>query len=327
MKVGIFIGRGLTPRDYNPALRDDDTTLPMSYAFGKANEGAVFYYSPDEAAELAQMYQRQGIGFVPWGIGRGATVSAADTEGHEAGQLAAAVEGCYMLDLEPYPAQYWAGVPGAATAFCNSYKAAVEAAGKRPVLWLTVDARNPGINLDEWRAFEDVLDIRYWPQAYGPEFYPATYPDFSVMLHGLLDACNPLLNAGIEKSRIWPVLSTYSVRAGMNGQSEYVGPLDGDVLTKAIQQVHDFAFPGVALFRRGTLSNELADAINAMPDPWASTQEPPQEPPPSEPTLQQLAQRLNSDLTGMQNDIAARLNNIRDTAAAIVQRAANQGVN
>lgn len=266
-KYGIWTARGLD--DYgSPYIEDDDTKIPMSFAFGKIGDSGNMYYDAASMKRYAQIYTDQGIGYIGWYVGRGFSPDDAYHEGWNVGLLAAAHQGCAILDLEPYPAQYWQGISGTPRAFTRGF---IDAGGVE--LHLCPDARNSGINLDEWELCRNEfpqLHIRYLPQAYWTEFRQD-------MERGIHAAIDPLLNAGIPKEIIWPVLPTYYVDGPIQSPSYH--PMLGADLEASIRFVAGLGHPGVSFWRRGFISREAADHILAMDDPFA----PPAPPPPPGP--------------------------------------------
>lgn len=256
MKTGIFVWT--VANDYGARIPDKDLGGVMDPAIFKVNDGLNQMQSVNSAVALAKLYRDQGIDFMPWGVARGFSLAIARAEGLLAGQYAAATGSPYVLDLEPYPDYYWQGISGTPRAFCQGYE---ESAPSMP-LRLTVDARNVGINLEEWVA-EPVVGI-FHPQAY--------YTDFGShdMGIGIMSAINPLLAAGVSKSRIYPVLPVYQASTGNPSTS----PKE---LALAITFVAGQGFLGFALWRRGLMSPDQVAMLQLLPDPFPP---PPFIPPP-----------------------------------------------
>lgn len=251
-KPGIFIWS--IENDYTQGrIPVDDTLGAMGVALFKAHDGLEFeIYSPDQIRSLAEnVYRPQNIDMHPWGVARGWYAGWAYNEGRLAGEYAAATGRAYILDLEPYPEDYWQGVPGTPRAFCQGYSETSN--GLR--LRLCPDARNIGINLEEW-VVEPIVDI-WHPQAYYTAF--ATH-DFRV---GIMQAITPLLNAGVPKDKIYPVLPLWYATTGEP-------PIVPDELETVLRWVAREGFPGVAYWRRGLMDNKLVERLLAMDDPFSS---------------------------------------------------------
>lgn len=253
MKLGQFVWT--IANDYGARIPDDDTKQAMSFAFFKVHDGLEWQnYSPEGTNHyFADVYGPQGIGFVPWGVARGWNIDVAREEGRLAGRHAAACQGVYILDLEPYPEDYWQGIPGTPTAFVEGF---LEAGGNE--LWICPDARNTGINLEEWVRHPVVT--RWWPQAYYTAFQQP-------MVRGINAAIAPLLNAGIPRERIWPVLPTYYATEGEPS-------IDAGELIEAIRYVASEGYPGAALWRRGLISPGQVTAMLETADPFSPGQLP-----------------------------------------------------
>lgn len=276
MKLGIWVWN--TRNDYNTGIiENDDTKLPMSFAFSKIGDTRNWYYDPQGVADLARIYTDQGIGQIPWYVGRGFNLDSAYYEGWDFGQRVAAFQGCGILDLEPYPNEYWQGVPGTPTNFVRGFE---DCGGTE--LHLSPDARNHGINLDEWeqlRRDKPHLHIRYLPQAYWTEFRQD-------MERGISAAIQPLINAGVPPEAIWPVLPTYYVTGPLS--NPIYTPMNPDDMERQLRLVADAGAPGASLWRRGFLSRETADRILAMPDIFNPAPPPPPPEPEHPPTVPPL---------------------------------------
>lgn len=256
MKTGVFVW---TPKaDYTEGrIPIDDSLGAMSVVLFKVNDGLEYQpYSPEDSAVWANnVYRPQGIDFLPWGVARGWSLDIAREEGNLAGRHAAAAGSEYILDLEPYPEDYWQGIPGTPRAFCDGY--AEMSNGIR--LRLCPDARNVGINLGEWVA-EPIVGI-WHPQAY----YTAFRQTIEV---GIARACGPLLAAGVLRSHIYPVLPLWLDQPGE--PSIPADQIERDLLYLAAQ-----GFPGSCYWRRGVMSAQQVERLLAMTDPFAPTPSPP----------------------------------------------------
>lgn len=266
MKTGIWIGS--VADDYtNGRIAIDDTLGAMSVAMFKVSDGLNEFYTPEDSAIWANgVYRPQGIDFMPQGNGRGFSLAEARQEGLNAGRHAAATGSEFILDLEPDPKYYWQGIPGTPHAFCQGY----EAASSGIKLRLNTDARNPGINLSEW-ALEPIVGVWHTQE------YAATFGES----HELWEerGIGPLLNLGVPKSRIYPMLSNYMAGDGYPS-------MPPDALEASIRYYAERGYPGICLFRRMTMDGKQVERLLAMPDPWASTTPPqPPQPPPIDPLL------------------------------------------
>lgn len=256
MKTGIWIGS--IQADYTEGrIPVDDTLGAMSVALFKVNDGLNYQpYTPDDSAYFANgVYRPQGIDFMPQGNGRGLSIDEARQEGELAGRHAAASSSEYILDLEPEPDLYWQGIPGTAKAFCEGY--ASTSGGIK--LRLNPDARNPGINLEEW-VREPIVGIWH------PQMYAATFGESQEYWEG--KGIEPLLNLGVPKSSIYPMLSTYVQAPGDP-------PMNPDTLEASIRCYADRGYPGFCLFRRRTMSSQQVERLLSMRDPFSPA------PPPS----------------------------------------------
>ena len=263
MKTGIWIGS--VRDDYtNGRIAIDDTLGAMSVAMFKVSDGLNEFYTPEDSAVWANgVYRPQGIDFMPQGNGRGFSLADAYQEGVNAGRHAAATGSEFILDLEGDPQYYWQGIPGTPRAFCEGY--ASTAGGIK--LRLNTDARNPGINLSEW-VQEPIVGVWH------PQEYAATFGES----HELWErrGIQPILNLGVPKSRIYPMLSNY-----LNGPGDPSMP--PDTLEASIRYYAGRGYPGICLFRRKTMDGKQVERLLAMDDPWAPVLPPPL--PPTDPLL------------------------------------------
>lgn len=257
MKIGIFVWN--IKNDYtNGRIAIDDSKGAMSVALMKVHDGLEWQtYSPEDSAQWANgVFRPQGIDWMPWGVARGWSLDVAHREGALAGQHAAASGSEYILDLEPYKEDYWQGISGTPAAFCAGYASTSNGIKLR----LCPDARNVGINLEEW-VQETIVSI-WHPQAY--------YTLFQQPLEvGVAVACNPLFKVGIPRARIIPVMPLSGVGAG----DPSISP---DDLERDARYLHDQGFPGLAYWRRGVMSAQQVERLLSMDDPWAPVPAPPE---------------------------------------------------
>ena len=250
----------------------DDSKLPISEYWGKTNDGlnwqGVYDAHALEFKDLAsvhhmeaRVYGQQGIEFKPWGVVRGAQVgwsgtSYAKAEGTLAGQIAVASAGpgeraTYIIDLEPYyhggsTPQFWRNDLGAGPAHVRAFITSFKAAGGQE-LFIAPDAR-PGhldpVSFATW--LEDPCVTLIMPQVY--------WTDFKRSPAASLDtAKSELMKYGVIPSRVVAVTPGNSTPQDMR---------DG------IRHAHSIGFRGVSVWRRGTISPEVFDAIASMDDPW-----------------------------------------------------------
>lgn len=250
MKAGIFVWN--IKNDYtNGRLSTDDKLGAMSVALFKVNDGLEYQtYSPDDTRHYAdEVYRPQGIDFMPWGVARGWSIDIARKEGHIAGEHAAAARSEYILDLEPDPKDYWQGIPGTARAFCEGYGETSNGQNLR----LCPDARNPGINIEEW-AREPIVGI-WHPQMYSRAFGES-------LDRWLAKGTQPILDLGVPQSRVYPVLAAYYATPG----EPSISP---DDLERDVLHLAQLGYPGFALWRRGVLSSDAVQRLLSMPDPFS----------------------------------------------------------
>lgn len=267
MKSGVFIWT--VANDYGARIPDDDTLGAMNPALFKVNDGVNQMQTVAQAVALAKQYRDQNIDFLPWGVGRGFDLSEARAEGRLAGEYAAATSSPYILDLEPDPSLYWQGIPGTPTALIAGFNETAK--GQR--IRLCCDARltaagptGARIDLNEWvTALPDAI---WHPMGY--------YTDFAShdAATGIMSAINPLLNAGVHKSQIYPVLPLYYASAG----NPSITPVE---LSSVLDWVAQQGYPGAAYWRRGLMSPEQVAMLLAKVDPWAPIPQPQPQPGPS----------------------------------------------
>ena len=264
MRAGIFIWN--TKADYtNGRIPIDDSKGPMSVALMKVNDGLEYQtYSPEDSRQWADgVFRPQGIDWMPWGVARGWNEEVARNEGRLAGQHAAASRSEYILDLEPDPKDYWQGIPGTPRAFCEGYGETSEGRNLR----LCPDARNPGINIEEWAA-EPIVSI-WHPQMYATAFGES-------LDRWLTKGTQPILDLGVPQSRVFPVLAAYYATDG----EPSISP---DDLERDILHLAQLGYPGFALWRRGCLSAQAIERMLSMHDPFTGAAPAPP-PAPSPPT-------------------------------------------
>lgn len=278
MRVGVFVWT--VGNDYTKGrIAIDDTLGAMNPVIFKVNDGLEFQtYSPDDTREYADnVYRSQGIDFHPWGVARGWYADWAYAEGRLAGQHAAAAQREYILDLEPYPNEYWQGITGTPAAFCRGYKETSNGLKLR----LCPDARNPGINIEEW-VKEPIVSY------FHPQMYSAAYGES--LDSWISKGIDPIIGLGVSRSRIIPVLAVW--REG-NGDPS----ISPDDLERDIRHLRDKMFPGVALWRRGVMSSQQVERLLSMPDLWTPTPPPPQQTPKSQ--LQDLIAEMSDVVEAM----------------------------
>jgi hypothetical protein len=272
MKLGVFVWT--IARDYTDGrIAIDDTLGAMNPVLFKVNDGLEWQnYSPQDAATFANdVYRPQGIDFHPWGVARGWYADWAYAEGRLAGAHAAATNSEYVLDLEPYPEDYWQGVTGTPRAFCRGYAETSNGIKLR----LCPDARNTGINLEEW-AVEPIVSV-WHPQIYSRAFNES-------LDRWLRSGVQPLMNVGVPVSRIYPVLAVWEQTTG----DPSISP---DALEQDIFALKQKGYPGVVLWRRGVMSAQQVERLLAMEDPFKPT------PPPPPPSHKKRALELLEQLT------------------------------
>lgn len=258
MKSGIFIWT--VANDYGARIPDDDSKGAMSVALFKVIDGLNEMVSPGQAKTFANdTYRPQGIDMYTWGVGIGASLDQARAEGRLAGEYALTTMSPYLLDLEPDPkGGYWHGLSGSPKTFVDGFTEKVD----KSLLRLCPDARNPGINIEEWVA---LLPNAVWhPQAY----YTAFHQSMNV---GIMAAIRPLLNAGIPVSQIYPVLPLYIDTPGEPS-------IPAAELSNAIDLVASWGYPGVAFWRRGLMSPDQVSMLLAKADPFQPEPQPQPEP-------------------------------------------------
>lgn len=283
--MGVYIWT--VARDYtNGRIAIDDSKGAMSVAILKVNDGLDYQpYSPEDSAQWANdVYRPQGIDFHPWGVGRGFSLAGARDEGRLAGRHAAASGSEYHLDLEPYKNEYWQGIPGSGKAFCDGYAETSNGIKLR----ITPDARNVGINLEEFASHPIV-------SAWHPQMYWAAFNE--PMALWVRNGINPLLNAGVPKSRIYPLLAVWREVAGEP-------PIPADELERDILNVAEDGYAGVALWRRGVMSSPQVERLLLMESPF---QPPPPEPEPGPPPYDKEAMLKHTQAIRRENDALEKM--------------------
>lgn len=259
MKAGIFVWN--IRNDYtNGRIAIDDTLGAMNPVIFKVHDGLEYQtYSPDDTRQWADgVFRPQGIDFLPWGVARGWSIDIAREEGRLAGRHAAAARSDYILDLEPYKEDYWQGIPGTARAFCEGYGETSNGRNLR----LCPDARNPGINIEEWVA-EPIVTLIH------PQLYATAYGE--TLERWIAKGVQPFIDLGVDKSRIYPVLAAWYNTPG----EPSISP---DHLERDILHLAQLGYPGFALWRRGSLSPQAVERLLSMKNPF-TTSEPAPVPP------------------------------------------------
>lgn len=255
VKTGVFVWN--IKNDYtNGRIPIDDKQGAMSVVLFKVNDGLEYQtYTAEVTRHFAdEVYRPQGIDFHPWGVARGWSLDIARKEGHIAGEHAAAAKREYILDLEPYKEDYWQGISGTPRAFCEGYAETSEGQNLR----LCPDARNFGINLDEW-AKEPIVS------AWHPQLYATA---FGESLRSWEErAVYPILDLGVPIQRIYPVLAAYYATPG----EPSISP---DDLERDMRYLAKEGYPGAALWRRGSMSQEVVARLLSMDDPFNPTPPP-----------------------------------------------------
>lgn len=291
-KAGIFLTT--TAEDYTNGpdgstnyygVSTDDTKLPMSYACPKAAEGMSAWTSWEEFHyRFTSVYLPQGIGMLPWVLPKGRSAQTAYEEGKIAAVMASAVQGLILIDLEDghQDPPYWTG----GDAEVDAWERGALDNGLREA-WIVPDSRADKLDGERfWRWWAMGLTTRVLPQAYASIFYP---PQPNRQQKGI-DVCTiPLLRGGIAASDIYPVLSGTDI----NGNN----PISGAELVEGIEYCKAQGFGGVFFWRRGLITQEQADAMLELDDPWANEpapEPPPVDPPPVPSEWQRALARLNA---------------------------------
>jgi hypothetical protein len=260
VKLGVFAWT--VEADWtNGRIPIDDTLGAMSVCLLKVNDGLEYQtYSPEDSRVWAdEVFRPQGIDFHPWGVARGWSHDVAYHEGRLAGQHAAQTNSEYVLDLEPYPEHYWQGIPGTPREFCRGYGETSNGVKLR----ICPDARNPGINLEEWGA-EEIVSLWH------PQIYATAYGE--PLQSWLWSGVQPIMQVGVPKSSIYPVLGVW-----LNAPGE--PSISADQLEQDILYIARQGYPGAALWRRGLMSSQQVERLLAMDDPFVPvTPEPPPQP-------------------------------------------------
>ena len=287
MKLPVFVHQVGTSYGESE-LPFDDSRSPFSEIYGKVADGLNFMSTYDlhgaaigtiaDVIEREQMHEADGgREWKPWMVPRGQQpgyggVSYAEREGALMAEIAAAAAGdaetpVIILDVEPYShggstPQFWRSDLGAGArtirALLDTYVrlTAAAAMGKHVEVWLAIDAREPhmeAIDLEAWLAHPAVT--RVMPQTYFNDFLARqASPDEA---KEIISAANLLLT----DDHGWP-----------RGKISHILPASGalGVLQDAIQHCHATGTLRPSLWQRMTLSQENADAIAELTDPWGA---------------------------------------------------------
>lgn len=259
MKLGIFVWD--TGIDYGQGrIPQNDALGVMNPVIFKVHNGLESQpYSLDEVRNLADnVYRSQSIDFHAWGVAHGTNIDIAREEGRLAGRFAAVTNREYVLDLEDDKRYYWQGIRGTAHAFCEGYTETSNGIQLR----ICPDARGThanGINLLEW-INEPIVNVWH------PQLYSAAFGEH-IANWVQSGAIEPLVNNGVSKERIYPVLAAWRETTGELS-------LDPDIVEAELRYLKDSGFPGAALWRRGVVSNEQVARLQSI-EVWPAPQPPP----------------------------------------------------
>lgn len=291
MKLPVWIHNVASAYPGNGGLPVDDSANPFSHVYGKTNDGLRFQgVWDDHATDInsvedvvhhdREIYQPQGIEYVPWGVVHGrwegdwSAGEYARDEGRMAAAIAMAAAGpgetpTYIVDLEPhyhapFPA-YWRDDLGAAEPdireFVVQFRNNTNGLGR---LWLAVDAREPHlepVKFAYWASFDAVE--RILPMVYFTDFArPAVAQTYHA--RDALRTMESVLGGNgagmLLKRHIHPI---------------FPGDALPEVMEYAIEEAFEQDFGGVSVWQRGNLTLNTADRIAAMDDPWVQAPQPP----------------------------------------------------
>lgn len=313
MRVPVWIHNVASAYPGNGGLPVDDRQNPFSHVYGKTNDGLQFQaqWDPHDGAirdiptvvrHEREIYQPQEIEYVPWGVVHGRWENWPDdqyaaAEGHLAAAIALAAAGpgetpTYIVDLEPhyhapFPA-YWRDDLGAAEPdireFVQQFRNGTNGLGR---LWLAVDAREPHlepVKFAYWWSF-DVVE-RVLPMVYFTDFVRprvAKTLDATDALRAMERALGPV-GGMLAKKHIYPI---------------FPGDALPTVMQYAIESAGENGYGGVSVWQRGNLTQETAEKIAAMDDPWAQSK-----PAPALDVVRQQLDRIEGAVATVDVDLA-----------------------
>lgn len=257
------------------ALGFDDSAVPaIGEVWGKVFDGLHFMSTYDRhtaaISGLEVVVQRErmheaegGREWKPWGVARGRQPGTpGDTYAMREGELAAAAAKAgagpgerriVILDVEPHyhggtTPQFWRGDLGADGRTVRALLDTFLGEGGEEV-WLSLDARSAHlapISFRDWAEHPAVT--RVLPQTY--------WTDFGRPWRESIDRANALLAShGVRADRVAHVLP---------------GNAKAQELSEAIEHCHGAGNLAPSVWQRQTLTPEVATAIHALDDPWAS---------------------------------------------------------
>lgn len=296
MKVAVWGWQFQNEYPGEAGVTTDDSQLPISEYWGKTNDGlnwqSVYDNHAVEFKDIAsvvraerEIYGAQGIEFKPWGVVRGqqpgwSGTDYATREGTLAGQIAKAAtvageRAVYIVDLEPYyhggsTPQFWRNDLGAGPAHVRAFIAAFTAAGGQE-LFIAPDARAGHLDPVSFRTWiESPVVTLIMPQVY--------WTDFKRTPQASLDtAKSELAKFNVHPARIVAVTPGNGSAADMKA---------------GIEHAHAIGFRGVSVWRRGTTTKAVYDAIASMNDPWWQPVKTPSVPSTDGPTKVQVGTAL-----------------------------------
>lgn len=262
-------------------LAPDDSQHPFTEIYGKAADGlhlqatwdphAMAISSIEDVIATDKMHATaNGIEWKPWVVARGSDGSGGDgyarDEGRLFGEIAKAGAGpgekpIVIIDLEPYHfggidnPQFWRGDLGAGPEQVRALITAFGAtAGPGAEIWIAIDPREQhfdGVSAGEW--FLSPIVTRVLPMTYFNDWLSrqATPEEArSFIANGNKTFGDSF---GIEPGRIAHILGA---------------PGAAGVLQDAINFCHELGNLKPSIWQRANLTQENADAIAEMPDPW-----------------------------------------------------------